>query len=33
MYRIVDAWRLYTSALLFALAGFLLTQTGLHHAP
>ena len=29
MYRIVDMWRLYTSALLFVLAGFLLTQTGL----
>ncbi|WP_432140840.1 DUF6412 domain-containing protein [Streptomyces sp. bgisy084] len=29
MYRIADAWRLYTSALLFVLAGFLLTQTGL----
>ncbi|MFE1769495.1 DUF6412 domain-containing protein [Streptomyces angustmyceticus] len=28
MYRIVHAWRLYTSALLFLLAGFLLTQTG-----
>lgn len=29
MYRIVDSWRLYTSALFFVLAGFLLTQTGL----
>ncbi|MFI0907539.1 DUF6412 domain-containing protein [Streptomyces sioyaensis] len=29
MYRIVDAWRLYTSALFFLLAGLLLSQTGL----
>lgn len=29
MYRIVDAWRLYTSALLVLLAGFLLSQSGL----
>ncbi|MEU9485509.1 DUF6412 domain-containing protein [Streptomyces decoyicus] len=29
MYRIVDSWRLYTSALFFVLAGFLLTQSGL----
>ncbi|MGW1379250.1 DUF6412 domain-containing protein [Streptomyces sp. NPDC002446] len=29
MYRIADTWRLYTSALLFLLAGLLLTQSGL----
>ncbi|MFI0789033.1 DUF6412 domain-containing protein [Streptomyces lydicus] len=29
MYRIAQAWRLYLSALLFLLAGLLLTQTGL----
>ncbi|GAB7033296.1 DUF6412 domain-containing protein [Streptomyces sp. NPDC021749] len=29
MYRLVEAWRLYTSAVLFLLAGLLLTQTGL----
>ncbi|MFG2137155.1 DUF6412 domain-containing protein [Streptomyces sp. NPDC048650] len=29
MYRIVDAWRLWASALLFLLAGVLLAQSGL----
>ncbi|MBL1092468.1 MULTISPECIES: DUF6412 domain-containing protein [Streptomyces] len=29
MYRLVEAWRLYTSAILFLLVGLLLTQTGL----
>lgn len=29
MYRMVNAWRLYTSALLFLLAQLLLTQSGL----
>ncbi|MEU9121734.1 DUF6412 domain-containing protein [Streptomyces sp. NPDC048506] len=29
MYRIVEAWRLYTCALFFLAAGLLLTQTGL----
>ncbi|MEW1661104.1 MULTISPECIES: DUF6412 domain-containing protein [unclassified Streptomyces] len=28
MYRIADAWRLYTSALFFLLAGLLLAQSG-----
>ncbi|MFD8545715.1 DUF6412 domain-containing protein [Streptomyces sp. NPDC059649] len=29
MYRLLEAWRLYTSAALFLLAGLLLTQSGL----
>lgn len=32
MYRIADAWRRYTPALFFLLAGLLLAQTGLTQA-